>query len=143
MTAATVVKILEKYLWSIPPATLLKNELLHSYFSKILINFKKKCFFRTSLSNCVFRFMNFYFCWHIDFFYFRVFLGIFYLNGRRIGFFWRRFCLFFNAVYQCEHIFRKLGRRHPLFWEKWYFLRGVPAHSESWIISCPCEVALH
>ena len=60
-TSETFVKIIEKIPVNKSPCLQLKNELFHSYFSRILISFENSRFFRTRLSNCVFMFISFYF----------------------------------------------------------------------------------
>ena len=52
LSIESVVEILQKNTSEVsPPASLLKNELLHNDFLIILISFQNSCFFRTPLSN--------------------------------------------------------------------------------------------
>ena len=49
-------------------------------FQGFLSVFKITVLFRTSVSNCVFMFIDFYFCWGIDFFLFLSFSGYFFFG---------------------------------------------------------------
>ena len=76
------------------PATLLKNELFHSYFSRILINYQNSCFLKTALSDCVFKFMIFTFVGIFIFSIFRFFC--FFIEKTLHWIFWKHY-----FVYSC------------------------------------------
>ena len=68
-------------------------------------------FFKTPLTNCVFMFINFYFCWDIDFFLVSSF-SFFSLKTLHWTF-WKLCCLFLYVVYQCENVLCKPGETPP------------------------------
>ena len=47
-TSVTFVKIVEKYLWSLPAGNITKNELFHTYLSKNFDRFSKQLFFQNT-----------------------------------------------------------------------------------------------
>ena len=115
LTSETFVKSVEKYLLSLPACNLTKKWTFSVIFQGIWTVFKTTVFFRTPLSNCVFiMFINFYFCWDIDFFLVSS-LFVFFIEKTLHWIFWKCYSLFLYAVYQCEHVLFKLGESLP-FW---------------------------